>query len=206
MSKTNISVVVFWLLHGPQVTIDVELCLNKKAKLKSSRRPAAKYDVYLYRTPQTRTQVPNGESVTTVSNGPSRTKGRVLRWEDDCYPPSPPCPTCSPIRSQQPKPWTVHPHALWQTVCVPVPADYHRVPMTERLAVVCWILWQELKLWTSVHEHDAAALGSVVLSHLQEISAFIHFNGIFLLILKCRETLNTTTGSWRHHSPPTNYF
>lgn len=214
MYKTNISVVVFLAFACPQVTIDVELCLNTKTKLKSSRRPAAKYDVYLYRTPQTKTktQVPNGDMVKTVSNGPSRTKGRVLRWEDDCYPPSPPCSTCRliSVRSQQPKPRTAHPYHLWQSLSVPVPADDGRVSTIEQVGLFLLEFGTRTETVDLLFcalicpEHHESALGSGVLSHQNEISAFIQLHGIFLHIVKHRETLNITTCTWRHHSSQPN--
>lgn len=153
--KQSSLLIKFYVFHWTlpslhlKVTIDLELCLNKKTKFKSSRRPAAKYDVYLYRTPQTKAQVPNGESVGTVSNG-SRSKGRVLRWEEDLYPPSPPCSPVS-VRSQRPRPRTVRPYDLWQLVPshVPVTDDCGHEFMTEFVAFfifVFWSLWEELKL------------------------------------------------------------
>ncbi|KAI3360748.1 hypothetical protein L3Q82_012984 [Scortum barcoo] len=82
-----------------KVTIDLELHFSKKTKFTPSKRPFARYDVYLYRKPKAKSQNPNGPRAKTI-NGPSRAKGRVLRWEDDMYPPSPPCSVCSPISTR----------------------------------------------------------------------------------------------------------
>ncbi|KAA8591913.1 hypothetical protein FQN60_017287 [Etheostoma spectabile] len=78
------------------VTIDLKLHLAKRTKFKSSGGPFAYYDVYLYRAPKTKPRTPNGHCAKTV-NGRSKAKGRVLRWEDDTYSPSPPCSICSPV-------------------------------------------------------------------------------------------------------------
>ncbi|KAG7216428.1 hypothetical protein INR49_001914 [Caranx melampygus] len=70
--------------------------------------------------PKTKPKIPNGPRAKTV-NGPSRAKDRVLRWEDDNYPPSPPCSVCSPSSThsmpastvnelQLPGPWTWNPY------------------------------------------------------------------------------------------------
>ncbi|MEQ2221816.1 hypothetical protein ILYODFUR_019514, partial [Ilyodon furcidens] len=104
------------------VTINLELHLSKKTELKSSARSLAKYDVYLYRVPKAKPQVLNRPS-TKTANGPSRTKARVVRWEDDFYPSSPPCSICNPVSTrslpasvfnelQQTKPWTINPYKL----------------------------------------------------------------------------------------------
>jgi len=108
-----------------KVTIDLELHLNKRTKLKPSKGPFARYDIYLYRMPQTKPRVLNGPS-TKIVNGPTRAKRRVLRWADDLYPPSPPCSVCSPVSTrslpasvvselQQAKPWTLSSYNLWWT-------------------------------------------------------------------------------------------
>lgn len=119
-----VNVLLYWtilLLHC-KVTIDLELHLSKKTEFKSSGRPLAKYDVYLYRVPKAKPRVLNGPS-TKTANGPSRTRARVIRWEDDLYPPSPCCSVCSPVSTcslpasvfkelQQTKPLTIY--KLWQ--------------------------------------------------------------------------------------------
>lgn len=103
------------LLHC-KVTIDLELHLAKRTKSKSSKGPFAYYDVYLYKVPKTKPRISNGPRA-------SRSKGRVLRWEDDMHPPSPPCSICSPISThslpvnelQCSRPWTLSPYTPWQT-------------------------------------------------------------------------------------------
>lgn len=103
-----------------QVTIDLELHLAKRTRLKPSGSPFARYDVYLYRVPKAKPRIPNGPRAKTV-NGPSRSKGRNLRWEDDTYPPSPPCSVCSPVSTRslpasminelhRSRPWTLNPY------------------------------------------------------------------------------------------------
>ncbi|KAF0032134.1 hypothetical protein F2P81_016689 [Scophthalmus maximus] len=104
-----------------EVTIDLELHLARGTKPKPSRGPFAHYDVYLCRVPRTNPRIPNGPRAQTV-NSPGRAKGRVLRWEDDTYPPSPPCSICSPVSTQSlPAPtiaepqgsrrWTLNPYS-----------------------------------------------------------------------------------------------
>lgn len=125
--KTVLSLISLFLLC--KVTIDLELHLNKKTKLKSSKGPFAHYDVYLYRLPKTKPRTTNGPT-TKTTYGPGRAKGRVLRWEDDMYPPSPPCSVCGPEStrslpasvntelqpSRQPRPWTLNPYTPWRSV------------------------------------------------------------------------------------------
>lgn len=109
-----------------KVTIDVELHFAKKANFKSSKAPFAHYDVYLYRLPKNKSKLANGPRAKTVNGPHSRAKGRVLRWEDDMYPPSPPCSVCGPNSThslpaamidelQPPKPWTLKPYTPWWT-------------------------------------------------------------------------------------------
>lgn len=103
-----------------KVTIDLKLHLAKRTKFKSSRGPFAHYDVYLYKAPKTKHRIPNGPRARPV-NDPSRSKDRVLRWEDDTYPPSPPCSICSPTSTrslpasvmnefQRSRQWTLSPY------------------------------------------------------------------------------------------------
>ncbi|KAL7393175.1 hypothetical protein ABVT39_007508 [Epinephelus coioides] len=97
-----------------KVTIDLELHLTRRTKFKASWGRVAHYDVYLYRTPKSEPRTPSGARTKTI-NGPSRAKSRVLRWEDDTYPPSPPCSICSPPSSRSPPTsstmWTLSPYA-----------------------------------------------------------------------------------------------
>ncbi|KAK9514338.1 hypothetical protein VZT92_027811 [Zoarces viviparus] len=82
-----------------KVTIALELHLAKGTKFKSSKAPFAHYDIYLHRAPETKPPVANWPRARTPK-GPSRARGRVLRWEDDMYPPSPPCSVCSPLSTR----------------------------------------------------------------------------------------------------------
>lgn len=76
-----------------KVTIDLELHIPKK---NSSRVFVAHYDVYLYRVPKTKPRTPNSLPTRRAAT-PERDKQRVLRWEDDIYQPSSPCPICSQL-------------------------------------------------------------------------------------------------------------
>ncbi|CAL8287620.1 unnamed protein product [Merluccius merluccius] len=86
-----------------QVTINLELHLPSSADLSPPSSPLTHYDVYLYKVPDL-TPVHHGTRPWPRPLGPrrnnarrpGRTAERVLRWEDDTYPPSPPCPVCSP--------------------------------------------------------------------------------------------------------------
>ncbi|CAB1451996.1 unnamed protein product [Pleuronectes platessa] len=86
-------------LPNSRVTIDLEIHLAKRTRTKPSGGPLARYDVYLYRVPRTEPTTSSRPHATTA-NSPSRAKDRVLRWEDDMYPPSPPCSICSPGSTQ----------------------------------------------------------------------------------------------------------
>ncbi|KAJ3597347.1 hypothetical protein NHX12_000875 [Muraenolepis orangiensis] len=81
----------------------MELHLPSTPGLSPPRGRLSHYDVYLYKVPQL-TPVhhglrhrprPLGPGLHNA--GPPGGTGRVLRWEDDSYPPSPPCPVCSPL-------------------------------------------------------------------------------------------------------------
>ncbi|KAK2845133.1 hypothetical protein Q5P01_011792 [Channa striata] len=107
--------------NSSEVTIDLELHFAKRTKSKHSPGPFACYDVYLCRVPETKPKVPNRPRANPTLSSPSRAKGRVLRWEDDMYPPSPPCScanVCSQISTGSPsgsdlqwsRPWTVNRH------------------------------------------------------------------------------------------------
>uniref|UniRef100_H2MMD2 Chondroitin sulfate proteoglycan 5 n=1 Tax=Oryzias latipes TaxID=8090 RepID=H2MMD2_ORYLA len=98
-----------------EVTIDLELHFNRRTKLKTSGKPHAKYDVYLCKMPPVEPHISNGPEARTA-NGPS-SRGRVIRWEDDLYPPSPPRSLGIPVNARlppasiisgpgQPRPWT----------------------------------------------------------------------------------------------------
>ena len=82
-----------------KVTIDLEIHLAKRTKTKPSGGPLARYEVYLYGVPGTEPTTSNWPRA-KAANRPSRAKDRVLRWEDDMYPPSPPCSICSPASTQ----------------------------------------------------------------------------------------------------------
>lgn len=114
-----------------KVTIDLELHLNKNVKLKPSKGPVAHYDVFLYKMPNTKPHIANGPSARTV-NGPSKAKGRVLKWEDALYPPSSPCSICNPISTPSLpasitneqkgyRTWILNPYNPWWTV----PCTFH---------------------------------------------------------------------------------
>lgn len=102
------------------MTIDLELHFAQRPKSRSSSGPFAQYDIYLYRVPsETRPKIPNGP-VARTGNGPRRSTGRVLRWEDDVYPLSPRS-VCSPVSTyslpasmvgeqQRPGQWTLKPY------------------------------------------------------------------------------------------------
>uniref|UniRef100_A0A3B3IE45 Chondroitin sulfate proteoglycan 5 n=1 Tax=Oryzias latipes TaxID=8090 RepID=A0A3B3IE45_ORYLA len=101
--------------NSSEVTIDLELHFNRRTKLKTSGKPHAKYDVYLCKMPPVEPHISNGPEARTA-NGPS-SRGRVIRWEDDLYPPSPPRSLGIPVNARlppasiisgpgQPRPWT----------------------------------------------------------------------------------------------------
>lgn len=141
-----------------KVTIDLELHLSKRTK--SSRGPFAHYEVYLYRVPKTTPQIPNGPKAKTV-NSPSRPKDRVLRWEDDTYPPSPPCSVCSPVSTQslpasminepqRPRPWTLNPYTPWRTIHLTLLAHSGKLKFTN-ISVEFNLMYARLKqeVWPS---------------------------------------------------------
>lgn len=97
-------------MHSPflrcKVTINLEFRLPKGTKLRSPGGPFACYDVYLCKTPNPEPQAANGPRVGT----PGRAKGRGVTWEDDSYPPSPPCSVCGPLASRQPQASAINGH------------------------------------------------------------------------------------------------
>lgn len=81
------------LLQG-EVTIEMELYRPKNAKPRPPCSPLIHYDVYLYKVPKALRKAP------VVNRIGARPRGKVLRWEDDMYPSSHPCPMYSPLSTQ----------------------------------------------------------------------------------------------------------
>lgn len=169
-----------------KVTIDLELHLARGTKPKPSRGPFAHYDVYLCRVPRTNPRIPNGPRAQTV-NSPGRAKGRVLRWEDDTYPPSPPCSICSPVSTQSlPAPtiaepqgsrrWTLNPYSTWRT---PTSLASHRPGchlenVSVNVCTLCFVAFSGNQKWT----WTSAGLFASVVHHVclrskQETGAYV---------------------------------
>ncbi|CAL8259515.1 unnamed protein product [Boreogadus saida] len=112
MGQGGLGAVVDWGHVGhlveDQVTLSLELHLPPGSQRSPPGSPPSQYDVYLYKVPD---MAPIHHGTQPWPHGPrphhSRPPGgtgRTLRWEDDTYPPSPPCPICSPSSSRFPFP------------------------------------------------------------------------------------------------------
>ncbi|CAL8247815.1 unnamed protein product [Lota lota] len=129
-----------------QATITLELHLPSNSQLSPPGSPLTHYDVYLYKVPDM-TPIHHGPQPWPLGprlnhSRPPGGTGRVLRWEDDTYPPSPPCPVCSPTSThflfpasvkqplffgQRPQPRTTEP---W-TPLDPLPDPSPQIPFPQ---------------------------------------------------------------------------